>query len=151
MDKEQLLKRLDKAWMELNESFAGLPESRMMQPGVTGNWSVKDLLAHITTWEEEALKHLPEVLKGIKPPLYSVTYGGIHAFNQKMTEQKSSLSVADVLRQFEATHRRLITYIKEASDDQFTRETRFRRRIRLDTYSHYPKHAKAIRDWRARA
>jgi hypothetical protein len=149
MDKQQLLKRLEKAWMDLQESFAGLPESRLMQPGVTGNWSVKDLLAHITTWEEEALKHLPEILKGIKPPRYSVTYGGIHAFNDKMTTQKNTLSLSDVLRQFEATHQRLITYIEEASEDQFTRETRFRRRIRLDTYSHYPKHAKAIREWRS--
>ena len=32
-----------------------------------------------------------------------------------------------------------------------TRETRFRRRLRLDTYSHYPKHARAIREWRERS
>jgi hypothetical protein len=30
----------------------------------------------------------------------------------------------------------------------FTRETRFRRRLRLDTYGHYPTHARAIRAWR---
>jgi hypothetical protein len=151
MDKQQLLKRLDKAWSELQDSFSGLPESKITQPGVAGNWSVKDLLAHITTWEEEALKHLPEILKGIKPPLYSVTYGGINAFNAKMTERKSGFSLSEVLRQFQATHRRLIHYIESAPEAQFTKETRFRRRIRLDTYSHYPKHAKAIRDWRTRA
>jgi hypothetical protein len=36
----------------------------MMEPGVTGAWSVRDTLAHVTSWEEEALKHLPLILKG---------------------------------------------------------------------------------------
>jgi hypothetical protein len=35
-------------------------------------------------------------------------------------------------------------------EDQIARETRIRRRLRLDTYSHYPKHAEAIRKWRER-
>ena len=39
----------------------------MLEPGVTGAWSVKDILAHVTTWEGEALKHLPLVLRGEKP------------------------------------------------------------------------------------
>jgi len=53
-----------------------------------------------------------------------------------------------VLRQLDDTHRRLIDFIESAPDDQFIRETRFRHRLRLDTYSHYPKHAEAIRKWR---
>ena len=38
--------------------------------------------------------------------------------------------------------------IVRAQTTQLTRETRFRRRLRLDTYGHYPKHAEAIRRWR---
>jgi hypothetical protein len=34
-------------------------------------------------------------------------------------------------------------------EEQFARETRFRRRLRLDTYRHYLEHARAIREWRA--
>jgi hypothetical protein len=67
-----------------------------------------------------------------------------------MTEQKRRLPLSDVLKQLDETHHRLIDYIRGAPEEQFTRETRFRRRLRLDTYSHYPKHARAIREWRAR-
>jgi len=35
-------------------------------------------------------------------------------------------------------------------DAQLACETRYRRRLRLDTYSHYPKHTQAILRWRAR-
>ena len=148
MDTPQLLKRLDKAWVAFNESYAGLSDPELMEPGVTGAWSVRDILAHVTTWEEEALKHLPLILKGGKPPRYSVKYGGIDAFNAQMTEQKRSLSLSEVRRQLARTHRRLIGFIESAAEDQFIRETRFRRRLRLDTYSHYPLHAEGIRRWR---
>jgi hypothetical protein len=75
-------------------------------------------------------------------------YGGIDAFNALMTKQKRGLSLLDVLRQQDETHRRLIVYVESAPEELLTRETRFRRRLRLDTYNHYPKHAKAIRAWR---
>ena len=103
MDRRQLLKRLDTAWVAFGESYAGLSDLQLMQPAVTGAWSVRDILAHVTTWEEEALTHLPLIQKGGTPPRYSVRYGGIDAF-----------------------------------------------RLRLDTYSHYPLHAAAIRQWRRR-
>jgi hypothetical protein len=148
VDKRQLLTRLDKAWAAFKESYAGLPDARLMEPGVTGAWSVRDILAHVTTWEEEALKHLRVILEGGIPPRYSVTYGGIDAFNARMTEQKRSLALSEVLEQLDKTHRRLISFIESAPEDQFVGETRFRHRLRLDTYSHYPKHTEAIRKWR---
>jgi hypothetical protein len=150
MDKQQLLTQLDKAWAALGESYAGLSESQLLEPGVTGSWSVRDILAHITTWEEEALKHLPSILRGSRPRRYSVVYGGIDAFNARMTEQKKDLTLQQVLHQLDETHRRLIGFIENSPDELFRSETRFRRRLRLDTFSHYPKHTRAIRRWRER-
>lgn len=148
MDRTQLLARLETAWRDFLESFAGLSDSEMLKPGVTGGWSVRDILAHVTTWEQEALKHLPTVLKGDKPPRYSVTHGGINVFNRMMTEQKRDLTLTDVRRQLHETHRQLIDFIGSVADEQFRTETAFRHRLRLDTYSHYPKHTEALRRWR---
>lgn len=68
MTRAQVLRRLDKAWGALKDSYAGLSDSQLIKPGVTGAWSVRDILAHVTTWEEEALKYLPLILEGGKPP-----------------------------------------------------------------------------------
>jgi hypothetical protein len=149
MNSGQLLKRLDTAWVTFNESYAGISEREMIEPGVVEEWSVKDILAHVTTWEEEALQNLPLILAGKPTPRYSQRYGGIDAFNARMTEEKRDLSLAEVLRQLDETHRRLIAYVETVPEDQFTREARFRRRLRWDTYSHYPIHTAAIREWRA--
>ena len=148
MDRSQLLKRLDKAWEAFKESYAGLSDSELMESGVTDAWSVRDIIAHVTWWEEEALTHLPEMLRGRRPPRYSVLYGGIDAFNAQMAERKQALSLAGVLREQERTHRRVIALIERAPADQITTDTRWRHRLRLDTYGHYPKHAAAIRKWR---
>jgi hypothetical protein len=143
----KLLKRLDTAWAAFQESYAGVPDAQLLEPGVMGDWSVRDILAHVTIWEEEALTHLPLIIAGGRPPRY-VTYGGIDAFNAHMIEQTRGLSLSNVRRRLDDTHRRLIAFIQSAPADQFTRETHARRRLRLDTYGHYPLHAAAIRAWR---
>ena len=134
--------------MAFQASYAGLSDSQLTEPGVAGEWSVKDIIAHVSWWEEEALRHLPSIIAGERPPRYSTIYGGIDAFNAMMAEQKRDLSLSDVLRQQDDTHRRLVEFILSVSEDQFTRETRFRRRLRLDTYGHYPIHTASIREWR---
>jgi hypothetical protein len=65
-----------------------------------------------------------------------------------MTTKKEGLPLSAVLRRQEEIHRRVIHMIERAPEDQLIRETRFRRRLRLDTYNHYPKHTEAIRRWR---
>jgi len=149
MKREQLLQRLEAAWVAFNDGYAGLPDEMLTEPGVVEDWSVKDMIAHVAWWEEEALAHLPRILAGGRPPRYSTTYGGIDAFNALMAERKRDLSLAEVRRQAEETHRRLVAYLQSVPEEEFTRETRFRRRLRLDTYSHYPIHTAAIQEWRA--
>ncbi|MDQ3697523.1 MAG: DinB family protein [Gemmatimonadota bacterium] len=151
MNTQQVLKRLDAARAELEESYAGLSDSQLLIPGVTGKWSVRDLIAHVTWWEEEALKHLPLIREGGRPPRYFVTYAGIDAFNALMTENRRHLSLTEVLGQHHEVHARLREYVRAAPEELFTRETRFRRRLRADSYGHYPIHAKAIREWRRRS
>jgi hypothetical protein len=150
VNRQQLLNRLDTAWVAFQASYAGLSNSRLTEPGVTGDWSVKDLIAHVTWWEEEALRHLPLIIAGDRPPRYSVAYGGIDAFNALMAERKRDMSLSDVLTQQDDTHRLLIDFVQSVPEDQFTRETRFRHRLRLDTYSHYPIHTRAIQEWQQR-
>ena len=149
MKKQQVLDKINDTWQQLLASTQGLTAAQMTQPGVTGEWSVKDILAHVTWWEEECLKYLPLILQGGRPPRYSVMYGGIDAFNATMTRERQALSAEEVLRSLHQTHRTLLAYLAGVPDEAFASETRFRRRLRNDTFGHYPEHAGAIRAWRA--
>lgn len=144
----RLLGKLDATWNAFQESYAGLTDDDLLESGVTGDWSVKDILAHVTAWEEEALTHLPTILDGGRPPNYSDVHGGIDAVNAQLTEQGRTRSLARMRRQLEATHQRLLDYVRDVPPEQLVGETRFRRRLRDDTYGHYPEHTEAIRSWR---
>ena len=148
MKRPQLIDRLAATWADFEDSYSGLNDEKLLQPRVTGEWSVRDIIAHVTWWEEEALKHLPVIREGGRSPRYSSMYGGIDAFNAMMTERRSNLTLATVLQQHDEVHAVLVAYVTDAPEELFARDTRFRRRLRFDTYGHYPIHAKAIREWR---
>lgn len=149
MNRHQLLEKLDSAWIDFEKSYAGLAPARMLMPHVTGEWSVRDIIAHVTWWEQEALKSLPVIRNGGRIPRYSVAYGGIDAFNAMMTVERSGLTLSEVLDDHDTVHAQLIDYVSAAPEELYVRESRFRRRLRFDTYEHYPVHARAIRAWRA--
>jgi Mycothiol maleylpyruvate isomerase N-terminal domain len=146
---QRLLTRIEAAWSALGDAHAGLSDGQLVEPGVVDGWSVKDILAHVTTWEQEALKHLPQVIAGGTPPRYAAQ-GGIDAFNARATAAGRRLSLAQVLRRRDQTHARLLDFIRGQPEGTFGVRTRARRRLRLDTYGHYPEHTAAIRVWRDR-
>jgi hypothetical protein len=148
MKRQQVLEKIDTAWREFIDSFTGLTESQIVQAGVTGEWSVKDIIAHVNTWEEEALKYLPEILKGERLPRYSAMYGGIDAFNALMTAQKHNLTLSESMAKLYETHENLITFLEAIPDEEFRSGSRVQKRIQWDTYSHYPMHSQAIHAWR---
>ena len=54
VDRSRALTRLGRAWEALTASGDGLSDAELMEPGVTGAWSVKDVVAYVTWWEQEA-------------------------------------------------------------------------------------------------
>jgi hypothetical protein len=117
MDRSQLLKKVEVAWQDLLASYDGLADDDMTEPGVTEAWSVKDIIAHVACWEEEALKQLPHILAGRVPTKYSVEYGGIDAFNAQKTDQGRKLTLSEVLQHRDETHQRLLNYLKSIPEE----------------------------------
>lgn len=146
MNRAKLRDHLEREWEAFLKSFAGLPDCVLMEPGAVGHWSVRDVLAHVTTWEEEALKALPLILEGKRPP----RYGGIDAFNAREQERKRAFSLAQVKQELTATHQRLSAFLASCPLGDEATERRFRHRLRLDTYNHYREHAAQITAWRTK-
>jgi hypothetical protein len=82
------------------------------------------------------------------PPRYSVRYGGIDAFNARMTAEKERRSPRcdGNWRDPSPAHR---LHPERARRSAQPRDA-LRRCLRLDTYGHYPQHAETIRQWRRR-
>lgn len=150
MPHERLLRTIDRRFSEFRASYRGLTDEELIEPGVTGEWSVRDLISHVTWWEEEALAHIPTIVGGERTQRYSTAYGGIDAFNALMTRQRAHRPLAEVHRQQDLIHAKLVTFVASLPAAIIATETRARRRLRLDTYGHYPLHTEQIIAWRER-
>ena len=148
MKRENLFERLESRWRELHNAFRGLSREALLESGVVGSWSIRDVLVHVASWDEEALKALPIIVDGGRVPRYSDVYGGIDAFNALTQGRKASLTLEEAMQEFEEAHRRLLAYLEGVPDAAFAAEGRFLRRLRQDTYGHYREHAEQIREWR---
>jgi hypothetical protein len=144
MNREQLTARIQRGWSAFNDACAGLSDAASMQPGVVDDWSVKGLMAHVATWEDETLKALPLIMQGRRPP----RYGGVDNFNARQYEANSRLSLKEARDLLRGSHRCLLDFIATVPESWFESETRFRHRLRLDTWGHYPEHTEAILAWR---
>jgi hypothetical protein len=147
MRKERLLMRMEKEWQNFLMSFEDLPDDALLEPDVVGNWSIRDVLAHISTWEEESLKNIPLILDGKSTPRYARA-GGINAFNAREQAKKKTLTLAEVKISLKSTHDRLVQFLSRIPDSDYISNERLIHRIRLDAYSHYREHADQIEVWR---
>ena len=147
---DRMLDELDTTWADFHASYAGLDDDQLLIPGVCGDWSVRDLIAHVTWWDAEALDHLPEVLAGQRPPKYSDVYGGIDAFNAQMTARDAGLSLDLVRERAESTHAELVAFVAAVDPALLTPKSKFRHRLKLDSFGHYPIHTAQIVAWRER-
>ncbi len=67
MDKNQLVNTLHverAAWEALLKQVG---DDRMTIVGVVGDWSIKDIVAHITAWEQRPVEWLAAARRGDKP------------------------------------------------------------------------------------
>jgi hypothetical protein len=144
LNRDQLLARIDRQWRAFDQALAGLPDAVMLEEGVVEGWSAKDVIAHVATWDGEAMKALPLIMQGRRPP----RYGGVDNFNARQYESNARLSLPEARELLIVTHQRLLDLLATVQESWFATETRFRHRLRLDTWSHYPEHTEAILKWR---
>ncbi|HEX5167052.1 MAG TPA: maleylpyruvate isomerase N-terminal domain-containing protein [Thermomicrobiales bacterium] len=64
MDKANVLARVESARAAFDRQLVEVGETRMEQPGVMGDWSVKDLLAHIMAYDRWTAAQLNAAREG---------------------------------------------------------------------------------------
>ena len=53
-DKHAMIERIQSSWGELMAAMEGLTDEQGSEAGVTGEWSVKDLMNHVAYWDNQA-------------------------------------------------------------------------------------------------
>jgi hypothetical protein len=91
----------------------------MTVPGIVGEWSVKDVLAHLIEWEQMVLSWYAAGLRGEIPelPAPGFKWNQTPALNHKIFEKYKDRSLSEVQAQFETSHREIFGVIQGLSNE----------------------------------
>ena len=115
----------------------------MSDPGVIGEWSLKDLFGHLAFWDEHAVAEIERALAGLprEDDAWQEMNEADHAARRDRTlpEQRAAMHQA---------HAALVERLESVAGIE---AARIDEAIRVDTYEHYRDHITDIRTWRQRA
>jgi hypothetical protein len=153
--KTDLLQAIEKERGALEAQLEILIPEQMTVPGIVGEWSVKDVLAHLIEWEQMVLGWHAAGLRGETPelPAPGFKWNQTPALNQHIYEKHRDRHLDDVLAQFQASHKEILGVIQNLSNDELFTAGRFAwtKKNTLGTYfvsatsSHYLWARKEIR------
>lgn len=143
--KAAILDRIRATHQPLEALLAQLNPDRMSQPGVNGDWSVKDMLAHITWWEQHLLRRLRtghDDLDGEAEDDQSAT----DRVNAAVFAANRDRPLADVRADFDASYSEVLAVIGAMADDALASDEVYED-ISWDTLRHYPAHISMLSAW----
>jgi len=121
MDEQQqsLMNSLERARDSLLTSSEGLDEPAP----VLGDWTFKDIIAHIVSWGDELRSEIREILIDPTPP-YSYLISSdrdYDAWNQRQVAAKKSLSLREILAELERDYQETLDLVKRLTTDELHR------------------------------
>ena len=158
MNKSEVLVALEEGRDEFLQSIDGLSEEFMTQPGLNGDWSVKDLLVHLTRWEAELVKLLWQVGRGMKPTTLHFSQVPVDETNQRWYEESRARPLDLVLQDFHAVRKQTVRRVNELPEALLTdrkiypwlEDQPLWEWIASDSYEHEAEHVGDVLAWSAR-
>ena len=137
---------------------------RMTLNGVSGKWSIKDILAHILAYEQYIADRMNELLHG-ETYVPCKTQTALDAFldefgypdfgspllddqgpNAWVTEKYHNVPLEDVIAQEIQAFASIIASFEKLSEEMLTRHSLYER-LANNTYRHYREHILEIKHW----
>ncbi len=155
MTKQELIERIETEWTRLQAALDGLTEEQMHTPGVVGEWSIKDILAHITAWQSRLITAMFKAERGFTP--YTTDEGAtVDQLNEKWYREMKDRPFEQVWDDLDSSYHQLLKRVETWPDDDLFNPKRFKwmkgdpfeRNIAGDSYEHYAEHTVQIEAWR---
>jgi len=121
--REDAVRLLEDQHAEVAALLERLDEERFVRRGTIGGgeWSAKDLAAHLGSWEEIALAVLEAFERGERPAVEDefAQAGATDRINDREVERFLDTPATDVFRRFKDLHRRLVATIEATADERW--------------------------------
>ena len=156
MNKETILTALEDSREDFLEAIEGCSDEILLQPGVVGEWSIKDILVHLTRWEAELVKLLWQARQAKSPSTAHFSEVEVDEMNDRWYQESRTRSLEVTLEDFHGVRNQTIHRVEEFNDKDLTdpkrypwlKDTPLWQWIAGDSFEHEAEHAAQIRDWR---
>ncbi|MGH2530682.1 MAG: maleylpyruvate isomerase N-terminal domain-containing protein [Thermomicrobiales bacterium] len=135
--KVESLEKIDTSWNALLDVLNGIPADRLNDP-VCGEWSVKDLVAHIAFWDGQAEIEAQRDALGESSPETDW-----QAMNEREAAASKDRPYDEVWRELNDTHERMRSVFRQLPALDV-------KSVGGDTFDHYDEHRAEIASWRER-
>lgn len=117
-DKQSLLEAFSREQAKLEALLATLDADDMTMSGVVGDWSVKDVLAHLAEWHAMCLSWYAAGLRGEVPELPAPGYkwNQTPALNEQIYQANRDRPIDDVRQWFQSTQAEIIGTVQSLPD-----------------------------------
>ncbi len=155
ISKSQLFEKIRNRQAEFEELLAPLSETQMITTGVTGAWSIKDIVAHLNAWQSVLLNRLRAAATGGEPTVPQ-NYN-VDDMNERFYQENKARSLPDVMAEFRYNYQKILEAVALLSEDDLNNPHRyswwdgepFWPNIAGDTYEHIDEHIVSIQQWLA--
>jgi uncharacterized protein (TIGR03083 family) len=157
MKRDEAVNKLRGARKELLESLQGVSDEDKVRPNAVEKWSMKDLLAHIASWDEEVLRVIQAFAMQPDPHFsYAISErSDFSAWNSEQVELRRERTLEQVVAEFRNARRDLIQVVEGLTDQVLMRpkmtswgkvHTGFE--LLDEMVQHDAEHTKDVRSWR---
>jgi hypothetical protein len=123
--KAQLLEAAESEFTKLMNLLENVDSASHTRSGVNGEWSVKDVLAHLFVWHQMMETWYTDGMAGNKPqiPAPGYTWKTTPQLNEKIFQEHRLDAYESVFETLKATHQRMLALIANHSNDElFTKQ-----------------------------
>ncbi len=115
-ERRRLLGRLE---VERNQLIRNIETCRIrdIDRPFIGDWSLKDIVGHVASWEAEVVLAFRELREGRRPPLLRFDIANLNEWNDDHVERKRDLNFWSVFEQLRGGRHRLLEELALVSDE----------------------------------
>ena len=146
--KAATLADLAAAHVDLKETVRGIPEDRLSEP-MHGEWSVKDLIAHISSWNEFTSLDMRRLARGHVPCIAAFREADVDQWNAFLIRPRKLFPAGQVMAELEGCYDALAEALATVPQAMFEPGQMVSNMLAL-IGGHYRDHARHIREWRER-
>ena len=125
MNKENIINELTKSREKILETVRDLSDQEMETQGVIDDWSVKDILVHLTRWEAELIKLLWQAKQEVPPSTAHFSQVPVDDLNARWHAESRSRSLKPVLKDFLGVRNQTIRRVDALTETTLTDPSSF--------------------------